>query len=53
MDDDGIAEVTATLRFDRAILLFWYFIDNILIIKKKHKTLSKDRVFLFLYDIYI
>jgi hypothetical protein len=24
MDDDGIAEITATLRFDRAILLFWY-----------------------------
>jgi hypothetical protein len=23
MDDDGIAEITATLRFDRAILLFW------------------------------
>jgi hypothetical protein len=22
MDDDGIAEITATLRFDRAILLF-------------------------------
>jgi hypothetical protein len=27
MDDDGIAEVTADLRFDRAILLFW-FISN-------------------------
>jgi hypothetical protein len=24
MDDDSIAEVTATLRFDRAILLFWF-----------------------------
>jgi hypothetical protein len=24
MDDDGIAEITATLRFDRAILLFWF-----------------------------
>jgi hypothetical protein len=22
MDDDGIAQITATLRFDRAILLF-------------------------------
>jgi hypothetical protein len=29
MDDDGIAEVTATLRFDRAILLFWYLHKNI------------------------
>jgi hypothetical protein len=26
MDDDGIAEITATLRFDRAILLFWFLI---------------------------
>jgi hypothetical protein len=26
MDDDGIAQITATLRFDRAILLFWFFI---------------------------
>jgi hypothetical protein len=26
-EDDGIAEITATLRFDRAILLFWYCID--------------------------
>jgi hypothetical protein len=28
MDDDGIAEITATLRFDRAILLFWCLSDN-------------------------
>jgi hypothetical protein len=24
MDDDAIADITATLRFDRAILLFWF-----------------------------
>jgi hypothetical protein len=30
MDDDSIADITATLRFDRAILLFWFLLlsDN-------------------------
>jgi hypothetical protein len=26
MDDDAIADITATLRFDRAILLFWFYL---------------------------
>jgi hypothetical protein len=29
MDDDGLAQITATLRFDRAILLFWFFIKKL------------------------
>jgi hypothetical protein len=33
-EDDGIAEITATLRFDRAILLFWYYIG--------YQTVSND-----------
>jgi hypothetical protein len=28
MDDDAIADITATLRFDRAILLFWFYLSN-------------------------
>jgi hypothetical protein len=32
MDDDAIADITATLRFDRAILLFWFYLfDNQLV----------------------
>jgi hypothetical protein len=36
MDDDAIADITADLRFDRAILLFWFSLrkkDDINIIK--------------------
>jgi hypothetical protein len=38
MDDDSIAEVTATLRFDRAILLFWY-LSNYKILTNNKKTI--------------
>jgi hypothetical protein len=43
MDDDGIADITADLRFDRAILLFWYIDNQVLMyfFKINRKNLSK------------
>jgi hypothetical protein len=32
MDDDGIADITADLRFDRAILLFWVDYQKVTIV---------------------
>jgi hypothetical protein len=35
MDDDAIADITADLRFDRAILLFWFLFNKKSFIKNK------------------